>query len=110
VRTSFFLHIFYENQHPGGGHLLLYLREAILLAQLMLLHQELSYTGVLEETQQLHSQMLWLLFVTKRGVCLLYKLLVVIKTNISLPLSNIHNKLYILSVFIKLINLFRIFD
>jgi hypothetical protein len=76
----------------------------------MLLHQQSSYAGVSEETQQLHSRMLWLLFVTERGVCLLHKLPVVIKTNISLPLSNIPDESHILSAFIKLTNLFRIFD
>lgn len=33
IRTSFFLHVYYENQQSGGSESLLYLREAITMAQ-----------------------------------------------------------------------------
>lgn len=66
VRTSFFLHVYYENQCSGGSESLLYLREAISLAQMMQLHRESSYARLLPEEQQIRRRVLWLLFVTER--------------------------------------------
>lgn len=66
VRTAFFLHVYYENQQSGASESLLYLREAITLAQMMSLHREASYTGLPAEEQQLRRRVLWLLFVTER--------------------------------------------
>lgn len=66
VRTAFFLHVYYENQQPGGSESLLYLREAISLAQMMSLHREASYSGLPPEEQQIRRRVLWLLFVTER--------------------------------------------
>lgn len=66
VRTSFFLHVYYENQQSGGSESLLYLREAISLAQMMNLHRESSYANLLLEEQQIRRRVLWLLFVTER--------------------------------------------
>lgn len=66
IRTSFFLHVYYENQQSGGSESLLYLREAITMAQMMRLHQEASYIGLSPEEQQLRRRILWLLFVTER--------------------------------------------
>ncbi|KAL4891569.1 hypothetical protein BDV59DRAFT_66016 [Aspergillus ambiguus] len=68
VRTSFFLHVYYENQRSGGSESLLYLREAISLAQMMHLHRESSYRNLLSEEQQIRRRVLWLLFVTERYV------------------------------------------
>lgn len=66
VRTSFFLHVYYENQQSGGSESLLYLREAISLAQMMNLHRESSYANLSLEEQQIRRRVLWLLFVTER--------------------------------------------
>ena len=66
VRTSFFLHVYYENQQSGGCESLLYLREAISLAQMMNLHHESSYRGLSLDEQQIRRRALWLLFVTER--------------------------------------------
>jgi hypothetical protein len=66
IRTSFFLHVYYENQQSGGSESLLYLREAITMAQMMRLHQEASYIGLSPEEEQLRRRILWLLFVTER--------------------------------------------
>lgn len=66
VCTSFFLHVYYENQHSGGSESLLYLREAISLAQMMGLHRESSYAALPLEEQQIRRRVLWLLFVTER--------------------------------------------
>ena len=66
VRTSFFLHIYHEDQQTGGSESLLYLREAISMAQMMYLHRESSYASLSAEEQQLRRRILWLLFVTER--------------------------------------------
>jgi hypothetical protein len=66
IRTAFFLHVYYENQQPGGSESILYLREAISLAQMMFLHREASYAGLDHEEAQIRRRVLWLLFVTER--------------------------------------------
>lgn len=66
LRTSFFLHIYYENQDLGGTESLLYLREAITMAQMMNLHQESTYVGLSRQEQELRRRVLWLLFITER--------------------------------------------
>jgi hypothetical protein len=66
IRTSFFLHIYHEDQQAGGSESLLYLREAISMAQMMYLHRESSYARLPAEEQQLRRRILWLLFVTER--------------------------------------------
>lgn len=66
VCTSFFLHVYYENQQSGGSKSLLYLREAISLAQMMNLHRESSYAALPLQEQQIRRRVLWLLFVTER--------------------------------------------
>lgn len=68
VRTSFFLHVYHEDQQTGGNESLLYLREAISMAQMMYLHREGSYASLTAEEQQLRRRILWLLFVTERYV------------------------------------------
>lgn len=110
IRISFFRHIYHENQQPGCGESLLYLREAISVAQIMSLHQERSYTGRVSEEQNLRRWVLWLLFVTERGVCLLHKMPVIIKTNITLPSISWHDGQSVLPAFIQLINLFWTFE
>lgn len=66
VRTSFFLHIYHENQQSGGSESLMYLREAISLAQMMGLHNESSYYNLSLTEGRLRRRVLWLLFVTER--------------------------------------------
>lgn len=66
LRIAFFLHIYYENQDQGGVKSLLYLREAITIAQIMGLHRELSYISLPASEQQVRRRILWLLFVTER--------------------------------------------
>lgn len=66
VRTAFFLHVYFENHQSGASESLLYLREAITLAQMMCLHREVSYAGLPSEEQQMRRRVLWLLFVTER--------------------------------------------
>lgn len=68
LRTAFFLHVYHENQQPGGIQSLLYLREAITLAQVMGLHRESSFNGLQAGEQQIRRRVLWLLFVTERYV------------------------------------------
>ncbi|KAJ5505991.1 hypothetical protein N7453_004948 [Penicillium expansum] len=110
VRTSFFLHIYHESKHAGGSESLLFLREAISLAQMMNLHREIAYIGLPQDEQQIRRRVLWLLFITERGVCILHKLPVVLKTNISTPELDLDGEPQVLPAFLKLLNLFRLFD
>lgn len=66
LRIAFFLHIYYENQDQGGVKSLLFLREAITIAQIMRLHRESSYFSLSRSEQQVRRRILWLLFVTER--------------------------------------------
>ena len=70
LRISFFLHIYYENQTPGCLQSILYLREAITVAQMLGLHRESYYRSVAQEEQQIRRRTFWLLFVTERYVFL----------------------------------------
>ncbi|KAF6814253.1 fungal specific transcription factor [Colletotrichum sojae] len=114
LRTSFFLHVYHENQQPGGAKSLLYLREAITIAQIMGLHKESSYIPLPLPEQQMRRRILWLLFVTERGVAMLHKLPVALKSNIRFPSldgSGVgEDEGHILPAFKKLANLFWIFD
>ncbi|KAK1988769.1 fungal-specific transcription factor [Colletotrichum cereale] len=114
LRTSFFLHVYHENQQPGGAKSLLYLREAISIAQIMGLHKESSYMALPLPEQQMKRRILWLLFVTERGVAMLHKLPVVLKSNTRFPSldgSGVgEDEGHVLPAFKKLANLFWIFD
>ncbi|KAL4793899.1 hypothetical protein BDV19DRAFT_205902 [Aspergillus venezuelensis] len=110
VRTAFFLHVYYENQQPGGSESVLYLREAITLAQMMYLHREAFYARLDPEEQQLRRRVLWLLFVTERGVCILHKLPVVLKTDTSMPRIEADDESQVLPAFLKLLALFKFFE
>ena len=70
LRIAFFLHVYYENQMPGGLQSILYLREAITMSQMIGLHRESYYVNVAAEEQQIRRRTFWLLFVTERYVSL----------------------------------------
>ncbi|ETS85653.1 hypothetical protein PFICI_03678 [Pestalotiopsis fici W106-1] len=110
LRVAFFLHIYHENQTPGGGKSLLYLRQAITISQMMRLERESSYDGLPETEQQMRRRVLWLLFVTERGVAMLHKLPVILKPAIILPTPVGDDQAHVLPAFLKLVNLFWMFD
>jgi len=113
IRTAFFLHIYHENQLPGGTNSLLHLREAITLGQIMGLHRASSYLTLSPSEDRLHRRLLWLLFVTERGVAMLHKLPVVLQRAEKLPpLDNngVDEEAHILPAFKKLVDLFWVFD
>lgn len=68
LRVSFFLHIYYENIDGGGARSLLYLREAITIAQILLLEHESTYISLSEGDQMMHRRVFWLLFISERSV------------------------------------------
>jgi hypothetical protein len=68
IRIAFFLHVYHENLEPGGVSSLLYLREAITLAQIMGLHRESTYATLSPSEQEMRRRIVWLLFVTERYV------------------------------------------
>ena len=110
LRISFFLHVYHENQEAGGTKSLLYLREAITMAQIMGLHRESTYLTLPQTEQQIRRRILWLLFVTERGVAMLHKLPVVLKPNILFPAMDSDDESHILPAFQRLTNLFWLFD
>lgn len=110
LRVAFFLHIYHENQNPGGGKSLLYLRQAITISQVMRLERESSYSELSEGEQQMRRRIVWLLFVTERGVAMLHKLPVIIKPAIVFPTPTGDDQAHVLPAFLKLVNLFWVFD
>jgi hypothetical protein len=110
LRVAFFMHIYHENEAPGGGKSLLYLRQAITISQVMCLERESSYVGLPDAEQQMRRRILWLLFVTERGVAMLHKLPVILKPNIMLPVPGGDDQAHVLPAFLKLVNLFWVFD
>lgn len=115
VRIAFFQHIYHENQSPGGTKSLMFLREAITMAQIMGLHRKASYVLLAPEEQQMRRRILWLLFVTERGVAMLHKLPIVLKWQASFPplvdRANVEvDEAQILPAFKKLVDLFWLFD
>lgn len=110
LRTAFFLHIYHENQDPGGVKSLLFLRESITMAQMLRLDRESSYKKLSMDEQQVRRRILWLLFITERGVSMLHKLPVVLKPNIAFPTDFADDETTIFPAFQKLVNLFWIFD
>ncbi|RGP77474.1 sucrose utilization suc1 [Fusarium longipes] len=111
LRISFFLHIYHENASPGGTKSLVYLREAITQAQILRLDRESTYTSLSEADQHVSRRILWLLFVTERGVALLHKLPIVLKPNILFPwFGGADDRAEVLPAFLKLVHLFWVFD
>ncbi|KAM0440046.1 hypothetical protein ACHAPT_001149 [Fusarium lateritium] len=111
LRISFFLHIYHENASPGGTKSLVYLREAITQAQILRLDRESTYASLSEADQQVSRRVLWLLFVTERGVALLHKLPIVLKPNILFPwFGGADDQAEVLPAFLKLVHLFWVFD
>ncbi|RSL48584.1 hypothetical protein CEP54_012839 [Fusarium duplospermum] len=111
LRISFFLHIYHENASPGGTKSLVYLREAITQAQILRLDRESTYASLCEGDQHVSRRVLWLLFVTERGVALLHKLPIVLKPNILFPwFGGADDQAEVLPAFLKLVHLFWVFD
>ncbi|POS74901.1 fungal specific transcription factor [Diaporthe helianthi] len=115
VRIAFFQHIYHENQSPGGTKSLMFLREAVTVAQIMGLHRKASYVLLAPDEQQMRRRILWLLFVTERGVAMLHKLPIVLKWQASFPplvdRMNVEiDEAHILPAFKKLVDLFWLFD
>ncbi|PMD47997.1 hypothetical protein L207DRAFT_415564 [Hyaloscypha variabilis F] len=110
LRIAFFLHVYHENLEPGGVASLSYLREAITLAQIMGLHRESMYAALAPPHQEIRRRILWLLFVTERGVAMLHNLPVVLRCNTHFPSGDGEEDNRVLPAFLKLVNLFWIFD
>lgn len=113
LRISFFQHIYHENMSPGGSKSLLFLREAITIAQIMGLHRKSTYLSLPAEEQQMRRRIVWLLFVTERGVAMLHKLPTILTWQASFPAldgQGEQDEAHILPAFKKLVDLFWTFD
>ncbi|PSR80410.1 hypothetical protein BD289DRAFT_440764 [Coniella lustricola] len=115
LRIAFFQHIYHENQSPGGSKSLLFLREAVSIAQIMGLHRQSTYSLLPAEEQQMRANVLWLLFITERGVAMLHKLPTVLTWQPSFPPldradGNSQDEAHVLPAFKRLVELFWTFD
>lgn len=113
LRISFFQHIYHENMSPGGSKSLLFLREAITIAQIMGLHRKSTYHSFPAEEHQMRRRIVWLLFVTERGVAMLHKLPTILTWQTSFPAldgQGEQDEAHILPAFKKLVDLFWTFD
>lgn len=113
LRISFFQHIYHENMSPGGSKSLLFLREAITIAQIMGLHRKSTYISLPAEEQQMRRRIVWLLFVTERGVAMLHRLPTILTWQASFPAldgQGEQDEAHILPAFKKLVDLFWTFD
>ncbi|KAF3765247.1 hypothetical protein M406DRAFT_259924 [Cryphonectria parasitica EP155] len=114
LRISFFQHIYHENLSPGGSKSLLFLREALTIAQIMGLQRQSTYASLSAEEQQMRSRILWLLFVTERGVAMLHRLPTILTWQPSFPpvggLDCEQDKAQILPAFKRLVELFWTLD
>lgn len=113
LRISFFQHIYHENMSPGGSKSLLFLREAITIAQIMGLHRKSTYVSLPAEEQQMRRRILWLLFVTERGVAMLHRLPTILTWQASFPAldgQGEQDEARILPAFKTLVDLFWTFD
>lgn len=113
LRISFFQHIYHENMSPGGSKSLLFLREAITIAQIMGLHRKSNYLSLPAEEQEMRRRIIWLLFVTERGVAMLHKLPTILTWQDSFPAldgQGEQDEAHILPAFKKLVDLFWTFD
>ncbi|KAF7719092.1 Fungal Zn(2)-Cys(6) binuclear cluster domain-containing protein [Penicillium ucsense] len=111
IRVSFFLHVYHENSAPGGTRSLLYLREAISMAQIMGLHREASYSSLTSREQRMRQRIMSLLFVTERGVAMLHKLPVILQFNSRFAnLDESDDETHVLPAFKKLVTLFALID
>lgn len=114
LRIAFFQHIYHENQSPGGGKSLLFLREAVSIAQIMGLHHQSTYTLLPAEEQQMRANVIWLLFITERGVAMLHKLPTVLTWQRSFPPLDRaewdQDEAHVLPAFKRLVELFWTFD
>ncbi|KAI2793412.1 hypothetical protein POX_b03467 [Penicillium oxalicum] len=111
IRVSFFLHVYHENSAPGGPRSLLYLREAISIAQIMGLHRESSYVHLTTREQRMRQRIMSLLFVTERGVAMLHKLPVILQFNSRfVNLDESDDETHVLPAFKKLVTLFSLID
>ncbi|KAK7998796.1 hypothetical protein PG991_014471 [Apiospora marii] len=93
LRISFFLHIYHENQSPGGGKSLIYLRQALTLAQILRLDREKHPTPDFRNRSRRCAD----------GYLLL-------KPNVGFPVPGSHDRNNVLPAFLKLVNLFWVFD
>ncbi|RYO83700.1 hypothetical protein DL766_007681 [Monosporascus sp. MC13-8B] len=82
--------------------------QAITVAQMMRLDRESSYTSLSETEQQMRRRILWLLYVTERGVALLHRLPVILKPTTLFPFPQ--DDTHVLPAFLELVHLFWIFD
>lgn len=108
--TSFFLYIFYVNSKGGTKPAVLYLREAISLAQVLGLHDNNSYLNKTSAEVHRLRKIYYLLLVTERFMCLDDNVPVILDACIPYPSLLDEEYLTLLSGFTELVKVFAIPD
>jgi len=83
--TSFFIHMYYGNITGGGKRAVVYLREAISVAQMLGLHDPEAYPG--KSSAEIHrcKKIYYMLLVTERYTCFQEKLPVLLDPTVDMP-------------------------
>ncbi|CCH41480.1 Maltose fermentation regulatory protein MAL63 [Wickerhamomyces ciferrii] len=104
--TSFFLHMYYGNIEGGTRKGIVYLREAVSLAQILSLHDPESYIGKLPAEVHRCKKIYYMLLVTERYVCLHENLPILLEPTIEIP--SLHDEEYpeLLSGFTEIVEVF----
>lgn len=110
VRIAFFLHVYYESQEVSSMKSMLYLREAVTIAQMIGLHREPYYADVPAQEREIRRRVLWLLFVTERVVAILYEQPITLRTKIAIPSTTDTDEIDVLVGFQLLVRLFWTLD
>ncbi|OBT86767.1 hypothetical protein VE02_04214 [Pseudogymnoascus sp. 03VT05] len=108
LRIAFFLHIYYENQDQGGVKSLLFLREAITIAQIMGLHRLWGCTdyGAAQRVILSITSSVGATAPTTHSVVAV----LILKPNLPFPAMDGDDETQILPAFQKLVDLFWTFD
>lgn len=108
--TSFFLYVYYINNKGGTNASILYLREAISMAQILKLHDKATLLSKPSAEAHRLKKIYYLLLVTERFMCIEDKIPVILDA--SIPLPSLEDEEYpgLLTGFTELIKIFAIPD
>ncbi|KAG2731326.1 hypothetical protein G9P44_005742 [Scheffersomyces stipitis] len=108
--TSFFLHAYYINIKGGAPAAIVYLREAISIAQILGLHNSNTFIGKsLAEVHRLRK-IYYLLLVTERFICIEDDIPVILEPSIPFPSLEDEEYSSLLTGFTELVKVFAIPD
>ncbi|KAG2734370.1 hypothetical protein G9P44_002376 [Scheffersomyces stipitis] len=108
--TSFFLYVYYINNKGGTAAAIMYLREAISMAQIMHLQDADTYMGKPPAEVHRLRKIYYLLLVTERYMCIQDGVPVILDSSIPFPMSDGEEYSDLLTGFTELVKIFSIPD